>query len=118
MADNIAGQTRTPAPDQGTPGDAQGKIVFDATAIVATDDTYVQCGFRPRYIRWQASSGVNLEWFAGMAEGTAFKSDAAGARTLNASFGIKTDDRGFRVSQNVALAGILASSTCYYTATV
>lgn len=118
MADNTAGQTRTSTPDQGTPGFAQGKIVFDATDIVATDDTHVQCGFRPRYVRWQASSGVSIEWFAGMAEGSAFKSGADGVATLSASVGIKTDERGFRVSQDATLAAILESSTCYYIANV
>lgn len=116
MADNSAGQTRTPSTDIGVSSDAVGKIVFDATAITAGDDTYVNCGFTPRYVRVQNSSGVTIEWFAGMAEGSAFKAAADGVRTLSAAAGIKTDPRGFRISQNATLAAILASSTIYYLA--
>ena len=118
MADNSAGQTRTPAQDAGIPGNAIGKVVFDATAITAADDCFINCGFTPRYVRVQNSSGVTIEWFAGMAEGSAFKAAADGARTLSASVGIKTDPRGFRISQNATLAAILASSTLYYLAQV
>lgn len=116
MADNTAGQTRTPTVDRAVPGQAIGKVVFDATAITAGDDTYINCGFAPRYVRVQNSSGVTIEWFAGMAEGSAFKAAADGVRTLSAAAGIKTDPRGFRISQNATLAAILASSTIYYVA--
>lgn len=114
MADNTAGQTRTPTVDRAVPGIAVGKIVFDGTTITAGDDTFVNCGFTPRYVRVQNSSGVTIEWFAGMAEGSAFKAAADGARSLSGSVGIKTDPRGFRISQNATLAAILASSTIYY----
>lgn len=114
MADNTAGQTRTPTLDRAVPGVAVGKIVYDGTTITAGDDTFVNCGFTPRYVRVMASGGVSVEWFAGMAEGSAFKEASDGTRTLSASVGIKTDPRGFRISQNATLAAILASSTVYY----
>lgn len=114
MADNTAGQTRTPTVDRAIPGVAVGKIVFDGTTIVAANDCFINCGFTPRYVRVQNSSGVMIEWYAGMAENSAFKAAADGARTLSGSAGIKTDPRGFRISQNATLAAILASSTIYY----
>ena len=73
MADNAAGQTLTKGSDQGTPGFASGKIVFDATTITATEFTRVVTGFKPRYVRLQASSGVSIEWFEGMTDNTCFK---------------------------------------------
>ena len=118
MADNVAGQTRTRSDDQGTPGFAQGKVVLDATTIVAGDDLFFPVGFKPRYVRLQSSSGVCIEWYAGMAENSAFKAAADGARTLSASAGMKTDPRGFRVSQNATLAAVVASQTLYYVAQV
>ena len=119
MADNTAGQTLTASQDQGTPGYALGKIVLDATAIVATDDLYVRTGFKPRNVRFQAASGVVIEWLEGMAANTCFKTAAAGARTLeSANGGITVDDTGFRVRQNATLAAVLASTTNYYTANV
>lgn len=117
MADNILGQTKTVAPDQGTPGSAMGKIVLDATAIVVTDSLYIPVGFQPRYARLQASSGVTIEWFAGMAANTCFKTAANGARTLEV-IGISVDSKGFRVIQNATLAAVLASSTVFYMALV
>jgi hypothetical protein len=75
-------------------------------------------GFKPRYVRLQSSSGVCIEWYAGMAENSAFKAAADGARTLSASAGVKTDPRGFRVSQNATLAAVVASQTLYYVAQV
>ena len=39
MADNSVGQTRTTTNDQATGQIAQGKVVYDATAITATDYT-------------------------------------------------------------------------------
>lgn len=118
MADNSAGQTRTPAIDPGTPGTAVGKIVFDATALTAGDDTFINCGFKPRYVKVRNTNGVTIEFYEGMAEGSAFKLDAAGAATLSGAVGIKTDPRGFRVAQNATLAAVAASNTLYYLAMV
>ena len=115
MADNAAGQTLTKGSDQGTPGFASGKIVFDAP----TEFTRVVTGFKPRYVRLQASSGVSIEWFEGMTDNTCFKSAAAGGNTLETTNGgITVDSQGFRVLQNATLVAILASSTVYYTAHV
>lgn len=116
MADNTAGQTRTTSVDRAIPGVAVGKIVLDSTTIVAGNDLYINCGFTPRYVRVQNSSGVAIEWYAGMAENSAFKAAADGARTLSGSAGIKTDPRGFRISQNATLAAVTASSTVYFLA--
>ena len=119
MADNAAGQTLTKGSDQGTPGFASGKIVFDATTITATEFTRVVTGFKPRYVRLQASSGVSIEWFEGMTDNTCFKSAAAGGNTLETTNGgITVDSQGFRVLQNATLVAILAPSTVYYTAHV
>jgi hypothetical protein len=116
MADNTAGQTLTKTADFGN-GFSEGKIVLDATALVAADDLPVNVGFRPRYIRFRNSSGVMIEWFEGMAANSCFKTAATGAQTLEtANGGITVDDRGFRVRQNATLAAVTASSTLYYAA--
>lgn len=120
MADNVAGQTRTNSDKQDSPSIAQGKIVFDATAITATDSTRVLTGFKPRYVRWvNLTDRVEVEWFEGMDPNTCLKTVAAGTRTLETSAGnggITVDEKGFRVLQNATLAAILASKTCHYEA--
>lgn len=118
MADNTAGQTRTNSDKQDSPSSAQGKVVYDATAITAADSTRVETGFKPRYVRWiNVTDRVSVEWFEGMAANTCLKTAADGARTLETSNGgITVDDRGFRVLQNATLAAILASKTCVYEA--
>ena len=116
MADNKSG-TRNASLVQHPPGMTVGKIVLDATAIVVTDHLRVETGFKPRYVRWMTGAGVILEWFEGMAANTCFKTAADGTRTVEAT-GITVDARGFRVLQAAALAGVLASSTNYYTAQV
>jgi len=118
MADNIAGQTRASSTKQDSPGLARGSVVFDATAIVATDHTQVTVGFKPRYVRWvNLTDRVQVEWFEGMADNTCLKTAAAGTRTLETTNGgITVDEKGFRVLQNATLAAILASKTCFYEA--
>ena len=118
MADNVAGQTRTNSDKQDSPAAAQGKIVFDATAITATDSTRVLTGFKPRYVRWvNLTDRVEVEWFEGMDPNTCMKTAAAGTRTLEtANGGITVDEKGFRELQNATLAAILASKTCIYEA--
>ena len=118
MADNVAGQTASQSSDQLTTGSSQGKVVYDATAIVAADSTRVQVGFKPRYVRWEnATDRVMIEWFEGMADNTCIKTAAAGTRTLEAANGgITVDAQGFRVLQNATLAAIAASKTCYWVA--
>ena len=59
MADNVAGQTRTNSDKQDSPAIAQGKVVFDATAITATDSTRVLTGFKPRWT-WRKNSSGSL----------------------------------------------------------
>jgi len=97
-----------------------GKVVFDATAIVAADYVEIDVGFKPTYIRWEnATDRVALEFFDGMANESAIKTAAAGTRTLEVTGGnkgITLTDRGFRVAQNATLAAILASKTCYFRA--
>jgi hypothetical protein len=118
MADNIAGQTRTASISQDYPGAASGIVVYDATAIVATDTTAIETGFKPRHVRWvNMTDRIEIEWFEGMAANTCLKTAAAGTRTLETTNGgITVDDRGFRVLQNATLAAVLASKTCYYVA--
>lgn len=118
MADNILGQTTSQSADQGTPSFAAGKIVYDSTAITATEYTRVQTGFKPRYVCWEnATDRTRVEWFEGMADNTSIKTVAAGTRTLETTNGgITVDAQGFRVLQNATLAAILASKTCYWTA--
>jgi hypothetical protein len=120
MADNTAGLTRTNSDKSDSPSAAQGKVIYDATAIVATDSTRVDTGFKPRYVRWvNLTDRVEIEWFEGMDANTCLKTVAAGTRTLETSGGnggITVDERGFRVLQNATLAAILASKTCVYEA--
>jgi len=118
MADNIAGQTRTVGVDQATGQFASGKIVYDATAIVATDYTRVQCGFQPRYIEWEnLTDRTKIEWQEGFASAENLKTIAAGTRTLDTTAAaVVVDTLGFRILQNATLAAILASKTCYWRA--
>jgi hypothetical protein len=118
MADNSAGQTRTNSDLQDSPSTARGKVVYDATAITATEYTRVLTGFKPRYVRWvNLTDRVEVEWFEGMADNTSLKTIADGTRTLETTNGgVTVDDKGFRVLQNATLAAILASKTCYYEA--
>lgn len=119
MADNILGQTKTDSDKQDSPGTARGKVVYDATTIVATEYTRILTGFKPRYVRWvNLTDRVEIEWFEGMTANTSLKTAAAGTRTLETTNGgITVDDKGFRVLQNATLAAILASKDCYYEAT-
>jgi hypothetical protein len=118
MADNIAGQTRSNSDKQDSPSTARGKVVYDATAITATDHTRIETGFKPRYVRWvNLTDRVEVEWFEGMDANTCLKTVAAGTRTLETSNGgVTVDERGFRVLQNATLAAILASKTCHWEA--
>lgn len=118
MADNSAGQTRSISQTPNTGQQAFGKVAYDSTAITAADSTRVECGFQPRYVRWEnATDRTSIEWFEGMAANTCIKTIAAGTRTLETTNGgITVDKQGFRVLQNATLAAILASKTCYWTA--
>lgn len=117
MADNTAGQARTKTDKQDSQSSAQGKVVYDATAIVAADTTRVETGFKPSQVRWiNVTDRVQIEWFEGMAAGSCLKTGADGVRALDAANGITVDERGFRVSQNATLAAVLASKTCVYEA--
>lgn len=121
MAINIAGQTIT---GNSVPHDAPrskvGRIVFDATAIVATDSVVVPVGFTPKYIAWEnLTDRVKGEWYEGMAANSCIKIAAVGTRTLEV-VGLTVCDpdgtpnvngRSVAVLQNVALGLILASKT-------
>ncbi|RRD43538.1 hypothetical protein EII18_03050 [Comamonadaceae bacterium OH3737_COT-264] len=115
--DNTAGQTRSEFLDQGTPGFAVGKIVFDATAIKEDEFLYVHVGFSPRHVRVVEKSGCALEWFKGMEQNSAFKTDASGAVTLESN-GIAPDERGFRISQKTALGIVAANGALHFVAQV
>ena len=118
MADNSAGQTRTTTNDQATGGFACGKVVYDATAITATDYTRIVCGFQPRFIEWSnLTDRVRIEWQEGFGSAECLKTAAAGTRTLDTTAAaVVVDKIGFRILQNATLAAILASKTCYWRA--
>ena len=128
MAINIAGQTVT---GNGVPSDAPktkvGRIVFDATAIVAADSVVVPLGFTPKYVAWEnVTDRTKIEWYEGMAANTCIKTVAAGTRTLETTNGCITvctadgtanvDGKAFSVLQNATLAAILASKVCTWVA--
>ena len=120
MAENTAGQTLTNAARDGAMRQAQGKVVFDATAITATDYVEIDCGFKPTKVTWEnATDRVKGEWYHGMDDNSCIKTAAAGTRTLEVTGGnggITVTERGFRVLQNATLGLILASKTCYWKA--
>lgn len=102
---------------QKTPAFVTGKVVYPATAIVATDFSEFELGYTPsRVLFVNLTDRVSVEWFKGMANNTCLKTAAAGTRTLEAAQGITPTERGFRVSQNATLAAILASKECYFLA--
>ena len=128
MAINTAGQTIT---GNSVPSDSPqykvGRIVFDATAITATDSTLVNLGFTPKYVVWEnVTDRVKIEWYEGMAANTSIKTVAAGTHTLETTNGgiticdsdgvAKTDGKAFAVLQNATLAAILASKVCTWKA--
>ena len=120
MADNTAGQTVSQSAEMDAPSRAQGKDVFDATAITTTAYVSVTTGFKPRYVRWEnATDRVMVEWLEGMADDSCIKTAANGTRTLEVTGGnggITVNTSGFRVLQNATLAAVLASKTCYWKA--
>lgn len=128
MAINTAGQTVT---GNQVPSDSPqvkvGRIVFDATAIVAADSTLVNLGFTPKYVVWEnVTDRVKIEWYEGMAANTSIKTVAAGTRTLETTNGGITicnsegvadvNGKAFSVLQNATLAAILASKVCTWAA--
>ncbi len=116
MAENLA-NTRFFTPSQANGQFNTGKVVFPATAIVATDYTEVDCGYKPKYVRWEnMTDRVSLEWFEGMAQDSALKTAASGTKSLEPTNGITVNDLGFRVVQNAGVGAILASKDCYWKA--
>lgn len=98
-------------------GGMMGKLVFDATAVVATDFIEINCGFKPRYVKLvNVTDRIACEYYFGMADNTSLKTAAAGTVTLEAK-GITLTNRGFRVSQDSGLALIAASKTLHFMAT-
>lgn len=141
MAINVAGQTISPASlifADGFPKFAEGSVVFDATAITATDYVTVSVGFIPKYIVWSNDTDRILnEWREGMAQDSAINTVAAGTRVLSVTGGTRgfivgvgagatqltTANSGtipgpgqFQISQNATLGAILASKTCRWSA--
>jgi hypothetical protein len=126
MAVNIAGQTITGnSAVSDAPKTKYGHIVYDATAITATDVTVVFVGFTPQYFLWENETDrVKGEWKFGMAADSCIKTVAAGTRTLEVTGGnhgitvcdsdgtANTSGRYVSISQNATLALILASKTC------
>lgn len=118
MATNTAGQTITTGIDQGTSQFATGKIIYDATAITATDYTKVTLGFKPRYVKWvNLTDRTTIEWREGFGANECQKSIAAGTVTLDTTAAaVVVDGKSFSILQNATLAAILASKTCYWEA--
>ena len=136
MAANIAGQTASSLINGAPNLRAQGRIVFDGTAITVTDYLEVFPGFVPAYVRWEnITDRTGFEWFTGMAANSCIKIAANGTRTLEVTGGnggitippVGTVTVGgvsagpasvgsFRVLQNATLAAILASKTCQWLA--
>lgn len=117
MAENIA-RTVTLNPSQQNGQVAVGKVVFDATAIVATDFIEIDVGFKPKYVSFQnLTDRIGVEFYEGMTDNNCLKTAATGARTLETTNGgITLTNTGFRVTQNATLAVIAASKTCVWKA--
>jgi hypothetical protein len=119
MAENTT-YTLTNLPSQANGQFAAGKVVFDATAITATDYIEIDVGFKPKYVNWtNLTDRIGGEFTEGMADNSCLKTVAAGTRTLeitSGNGGITLTDRGFRVLQNATLALVLASKTCVFRA--
>jgi hypothetical protein len=119
MAENTT-RTVTLNPSQANGQVAVGKVVFDATAITATDYVEIDVGFKPKYVEFlNATDRVGGEHYEGMADDSCLKTVAAGTRTLeitSGNGGITLTNTGFRVLQNATLALVLASKTCYFKA--
>ena len=115
MAINTAGQTIT---GNSVPSDSPqtkvGRIVFDATAITATDSVVVNLGFTPKYICWENVTNTSIKT---VAAGTRTLETTNGGITICDSDGVaKTDGKAFAVLQNATLAAILASKVCTWKA--
>lgn len=119
MAENTT-YTHTPLNGDGISGIHSGKVVFDATAIVAADYVEIDLGFKPSYVCWEnITDRTRGEHWQGMADESCVKTANTGARTLEVTGvnkGITLTENGFRVAQNATLALILASKTCHYLA--
>lgn len=116
MALNTAGQTKVSAISHDNPMLATGTITFDATAIVATDQTRIEVGFRPRMISIKnLQDGVTVEWMQGMPANTWELTVATGVQTLDTTAGLLViDDKGVSILQAVAPGVIKASKTLRY----
>lgn len=97
-------------------------IVFPATAIVATDFTRFECGFKPRKVRianltdrtfleWNSTFPVNT-WLKSAAGNVTYLADTLDT-TANA---LLIGDRFVDVLQNATLGLILASKTVTFEA--
>lgn len=117
MAANLAGYVAT-QPTPQTTESIQGRYVYDTTVPVVTDYTEVIIGFEPDSIVWKnLTDGSIYEWDRGMAQDSAYKTTAAGARTLLTAGGFTIPgNRTFRLSQNATTAAIAASKVCSYKA--
>jgi hypothetical protein len=66
---------------------AIGNVVNDASVLVA--DPSFNCGFVPRYVKWQdRTNRISLEWYEGLAQNSAIRQVAAGTGTLDVAAGI------------------------------
>jgi hypothetical protein len=118
MPINTAGQTRRTSVANDLPTYDEGVVIFDATAIVATDTAYVECGFQPRKIRLTNLTNLkSIEWTSSMAPNTWLYTLAAGTTTLDTTANlIVVRPRGFEVLQNATIGMVVASSTMLWEA--
>lgn len=103
-----------------------GSVTMHSTTVDTADYVIVEVGFTPRHIRWYNTTGIYLEWFAGMAADTCLKRVAAGDATLettNKGVTICDSDgtanasgRYFKVSGNTTLIAVTASDLIYWIA--
>lgn len=118
MAINTAGQTSTSTTSTDNTPYHEQVIVYDATAITATDYTRITTGFKPRRIRvTNLTDRTILEWSTSMPANKWVLHVAAGTITLDTTASaLVIGERYFDVLQNATLALILASKTVLFEA--
>lgn len=117
MAINIAGQTATKTISEDNPQYTEQTVVYDATAIVATDYTRFECGFKPRKVKiTNLTDRISIEWNSSFPANSWIKTVAAGTVTLDTTAAaLLPYERGVDVLQAAALV-ILASKTVHFEA--
>lgn len=124
MAINIAGQTATRTISGDNPQYTEQTVVYDATAIVATDYTRFDAGFKARKVCiTNLTDRVILEWNSSFPANTWVKHAPAATTPVSSVLTLDTtanalviNDRSVDVLQNAALGLVLASKTVHFEA--